>query len=203
MPHDLAAPHHRDPVGDGADLAQLVGDEDDALALVAQGDHDAHQVVDLLRGEHGGGLVEDQEARVVGQRLEDLDALLDADGQLLHDRVRVDRHAVALGQLEHAPFGARGVQDRATLATQHQVLGDGEDIDQHEVLVHHPDAGGHRLARVGEGLRDAVDHDLAAVGRQQAVQDVHQRRLARAVLPQQAVDLAGSHVEVNPVDGGE
>ena len=32
--HHLAAAHHRDAVGDGHDLAQLVGDEDDGLALV-------------------------------------------------------------------------------------------------------------------------------------------------------------------------
>ena len=32
LAHDLAEPDHGDPVGDLADLAQLVGDEDDGLA---------------------------------------------------------------------------------------------------------------------------------------------------------------------------
>ena len=37
----------------------------------------------------------------------------------------------------------------ALLAAQDQVLGDGEHLDQHEVLVHHADPGGHRLLGVG------------------------------------------------------
>ena len=53
------------------------------------------QLVDLLRGQHRGRLVEDQDARVAIERLEDLDALLLADADLLDDRVRVDGQAVA------------------------------------------------------------------------------------------------------------
>ena len=41
--------------------------------------------------------------------------------------------------------------------------------------------------------------DLALVGRGQPVQDVHQGRLAGAVLAEQRVDLAGPDVEVDPV----
>ena len=49
--------------------------------------HDVHQVVGLLRGEHRGRLVEDQHLGVADQRLDDLDALLDADRQVLHQGV--------------------------------------------------------------------------------------------------------------------
>ena len=45
----------------------------------------------------------------------------------------------------------------------------------------------------------AVDEDLALVGRVQPVQDVHQGALARAVLAQQAVDLAGLDDEVDVI----
>jgi hypothetical protein len=71
------------------------------------------------------------------------------------------------------------------------VLGDGEDRDQHEVLVHHADAGGHRVP----GRRRspvAVDEDLALVGLVEPVEHVHQRALAGTVLAEQGVDLAGS-----------
>ncbi len=44
-----AAPDDGDVVGDLTHLAELVGDEHDRPALVAQGAHDGHEVVDLLR----------------------------------------------------------------------------------------------------------------------------------------------------------
>jgi hypothetical protein len=44
--------------------------------------------------------------------------------------------------------------------------------------------------RRGEVLDDAVEQDLALVGLKQAVEHVHQRGLAGAVLAEEAVDLA-------------
>ena len=41
---------------------------------------------------------------------------------------------------------------------------------------------------------------LAAVGRSQALEDLDRRRLAGAVRAEQAEDLAGRDVEVDPVD---
>ena len=100
-----AAPDHRDPVGDGLDLAQLVGDEDDRLAGSASAAHDREQLVGLLRGQHRGRLVEDEQVDVAGERLDDLDPLLRADRQVLDQRVRVDRQAVALGDLGDVAAG--------------------------------------------------------------------------------------------------
>ena len=76
------------------------------------------------------------------------------------------------------------------LAAEHDVLGDGEDRDQHEVLVDHADAGGDGVAGRGERDRLAVDDDLALGRLEQPVEHVHQRRLAGTVLTEQAVDLA-------------
>ena len=88
--HDAAPSQHRDAIGDGDDLAQLVRDEHDADALGAQPADRAEQCVDVQRGEHGGRLVEDQHATVVMERLEDLDALALADRQLLDASIGVD-----------------------------------------------------------------------------------------------------------------
>jgi hypothetical protein len=49
-------------------------------------------------GEHRGRLVEDQQAGVAVERLEDLDPLLEADREVLDQRVGVDRQPGALGQ---------------------------------------------------------------------------------------------------------
>ena len=102
LAHDLAEPDDGDAVGDLADLAELVGDEDDGCPGRLELAHDLHQLVGLLRREHGGRLVEDEHLRVARERLDDLDALLHADGQILDERVGVDVEAEALRDLAHA-----------------------------------------------------------------------------------------------------
>ena len=71
------------------------------------------------------------------------------------------------------------------------------------MLVHHADAGAHRVAGAVEVLHDVVEEDLALVGLVEPVEHVHERRLARAVLAEQAVDLAGLHDEIDVVVGDE
>ena len=91
--HHLAVAHDVDRVGDRHDLAQLVRDQDDGHAARAQGAQDAEQLIGLLRRQHRGRLVEDQDARAAIQRLQDLDALLLADRQVADQRVGIDAAA--------------------------------------------------------------------------------------------------------------
>ena len=67
------------------------------------------------------------------------------------------------------------------------------------MLVHHADPHADRLARRVDVHRLAAEEDLALVGLQQPVEDVHERRLARPVLPEQGVHLAAAHVEIDAV----
>ena len=74
------------------------------------------------------------------------------------------------------------------------------------MLVDHPHPGVDRGARRAELDWTPVDHDLALVGVVEPVQDVHQRRLAGAVLPEERVDLARAEIEADVVvcdDAGE
>ena len=48
--------------------------------------------------------------------------------------------------------------------------------------MHHADAKGDGVAGTTDMRLLAVDVNLTGIGRKQAVQDVHQRRLARSVL---------------------
>jgi hypothetical protein len=92
------------------------------------------------------------------------------------------------------------------LVCQDDVLGHRHDGDQHEVLVHHSDPTLDRgLGRADlDGL--TVHQDLALVGRIEAVEDAHERRLPGAVLAEERVHLAAPEVEVDVVvreDAGE
>src|SRR5690606_9680824 len=103
---DLAAPDHGDDVGDGLDLFELVADEQDRGARGREGAHDVEQFADLGGGEHRRGFVEDEQFGLGAREgLDDLDALLDADGQVLADRVGVEVQAVLFGDLAHGPAG--------------------------------------------------------------------------------------------------
>ncbi len=86
------------------------------------------------------------------------------------------------------------------LASEKDVRGGVEGVDQLELLMDHADA---EPAGVGGSVhhhRRAVDGDLAGVRPMDAAEDLHQRRLARAVLADQPDDLAGSHVEVHSIE---
>ena len=57
------------------------------------------ELLDLLGSQDRRGLVEDEDVRLPVQRLEDLDALPDADRQVLDDRVRIDLAARARSEI--------------------------------------------------------------------------------------------------------
>ncbi len=66
---------HGDVVGDGLDLLQAMGDQEDRLAGGAQRANDGEQLLGLGRGQRRGRLVEDQQLDVGGERAGDLDEL--------------------------------------------------------------------------------------------------------------------------------
>jgi len=72
----------------------------------------------------------------------------------------------------HRPSGT--TQKRALFAAEQQVFEDGEGLDQHEVLVDHPDPSGDRVLRRAEADGPAPDGDLAGIGREVPVEQPHQ-----------------------------
>ena len=99
-------------------------------------------------------------------------------------------------RLEH--LGRRGVHRAAVdaaapaerLAAHEDVLGDAQVGEQRRLLVDHRDPAARDAAGPAEHRRLAVDAQLAAVGLMDAGEDLHQGRLAGAVLAEQGVHLA-------------
>ena len=199
--HHLAAPDDGDGVRDGLHLTELVGNEDDGGAVALELAHDVQQLIGILRSQHGRGLIEDEHLGVADECLDDFHALLHAHGEVFDQRVGVDVESVPVGDLPDLPAGVIQVQESAGLGglrSQCHILRDSKDRDQHEVLVHHADAGRHGVAGAAEGDRFVVDQDFALCGLVQSVEDVHQRGLASAVLAEQTVNLPGfdDHIDV-------
>ena len=184
-----------------------MADEDDRFAVGLQAPEDAEQLTGLLRCQHGRRLVEDEDLGPAIERLEDLDALLLPDGDLGDECARLDDQPVLLGQLANVLLGGSLVEeDAGRLLAEHDVLRDGHHGNEHEMLVHHADAGMDGIARRVEAHGLAVQEDLSGIGPIEPVEDVHQRRLAGAVLAEQRVHLTAPDVEADVVvryDAGE
>ncbi len=198
----LAPPDDRDPVRDLEDFVELVADEQDAVTLGRQPAQDLEDLLGLLRCQDRGRLVEHEDSRIAVEGLEDLDPLLPADGQRADLGVGIDLEAEAFAELPDPAARFLSVEEDRVghrLVAEEDVLGDGEDRDQHEVLVDHVDPASDRVRRTGDVDRFAVEQDLPLVRPGKAVQDVHQGRLAGAVLAEQGVDLTGLDVEVDRV----
>ena len=165
----------------------------------------AEQLVDLLRHQDGGRLVEDQDAGAAVEHLGDLDPLPGADAEVLDQHVGVEVEGVAVGDLEDPAAGLGAVQPAAPrgLAAQDDVLQDGEVVGQHEVLVDHADAGAIASAGLRKRHLAAVERDRALVGAVHAVEGLHQRRLAGAVLAHDGVHLAAADPQLDVAVGDD
>ena len=199
----LALAQHGAAVSHGGNLVELMGDEEDGLALCRQIAHDLQQLLNFLRGQHGGGLVKNQDFIVPVQHLQDFGTLLHTHGDILHQCIGVDLQAVLLGQshnlfpclvpLEEAVFGV--------LHTQNDVVQHREALHQLKVLVHHADAQGVGIIGVVDGDNFPILPDKALLRLIQAEQDAHQRGLTGAVFPQQGVDFTPAQLQGHIVVG--
>ena len=188
----LALAKHGAAVGHGHDLGQLVGDEEDGLALLGEASHDFHQLVDFLRGEHGGRLVQDEDFVVAVEHLEDLHALLHADRYIFNQGIGINAHPIPIAQFQNLFAGVLLLKkaQSGVLCAEDDVVQHGEDVHQLEVLMHHSDV--QRVCVVGIVDVDdlAVLLDGSLIRLIQAEQHAHQRGLARAVFSQQGVNFA-------------
>ena len=195
----LALAEHGHAVGHVQHLVQLVGDDDEGLAVGLHVAHDGKELVRLLRGQHGGGLIQDQDIRAAVQHLDDLDSLLLGNGHVVDLHVGVDVKAVSVADVLDLFAGI--VQIQLTLETENDILGGGEQIDQLEVLVDHADAQIKCILgrRDGDGL--IVDVDLSLIREINTGEHIHQSGLAAAVFTQQGQDLTLAQFHVDGVIG--
>src|SRR5688572_28813664 len=106
---DAAGVEQADAIAEQLGFGQVVGGEEDRLAPVAQA---AHVVAQEAAGEDvqaGGGLVEDEERRVVNQGARDRDPLLLAGRELLAAAAEEMGEIEGCGHLGDAPVEPRPV----------------------------------------------------------------------------------------------
>ena len=139
----LAAAQDGGGVAEPLHLFELVADVEDGAALGLQPLQHDEKLVGLLRGQHRGRLVEDQEFRILHQRADDLDALTLADRQLPDLAPGIERKPVKIGHLLEARRHV--LEGFLAVEPERDVLGDGEIFEQREMLEHHADAAARAL----------------------------------------------------------
>ena len=197
----LALAQDGDTVTDGQDLVQLVGDDDDRLAVGLHVADDAEQLLGLLRGQNCRRLVEDQDVRAAVQHLDDLQRLLLADAHLVDLLVEVKGELVLFADGAGLVVDLFQVELLAAAHRQGDILRRGEHVHELEVLVDHADAQVQRVAGGADGRRLVADIDLALVGEVDTGDHVHQGRLAAAIFAQQGQNLAAAHAQGNILVG--
>ena len=171
------------------------------MAVLGQTAHEAERRDRFLVGQHRGGLVQDEDSSAEEQHLEDLDALLLGDGELADDGVGIDVETDFRRLRRDLPGCIAGAAHaQGVPAGEDDVLGDRETLHQLVVLVDHPDAEASRVGRRSDRGRPAVDRDGAFVRGVEPAGDIHQGRLAGAVLPEQGVDFAPIAGERRPLE---
>ena len=188
---DLAPAQHGAGIAQRANLVQLVADVQNAAALRRELLEHHKQFFYRLGREHRGRLVQDEQLRVGEQRADDFHPLHFAHTQGVHRTFGVNVQAVLGGFLADA--AGHLTQAQAFVQTEPHVFGHRDGVKQIEMLEHHADAKRARLFGVAHMGHLAVKGNLAGVGLDGAVDDLHQRGLARAVFAQHGVGLAWQH----------
>src|SRR3984957_18600843 len=189
---DLAVSHDGETISDGSDLFHTMRNIDDRLARISPSPDHLEQAVALLRRQARRRLVECDDAASSRQRAANLDELTIGHAELGDGRIdpemRCERPENLDGRLA-VPSARHNVQS-GRLAEKN-ILRHIELWNEAEFLAHKSDAKRQRMA----GALDLngpkrIDLDFARIGWNDAEQKLHQRRLARAVLTEQCVDLA-------------
>ena len=197
----LAAAQNGGGVAQPLHLLQLVADVEDRAAFRLQPVEHDEELVGLLRRQHRGRLVEDQEFRILHQRADDLDALALADRELPDLAPGIERKPVNFGYLLEP---RRHVLERfLAVEAERHVLGDGEVVEQREMLEHHADAAGTRFRWSGQHHLLALPAHLAFARLDQAVDGLDQGGFSGAVLAEQGMDLPRPDIDVDRVVGEE
>ena len=102
--------------------------------------------------------------------------------------LRIDLKTI-LGRLDPDAFGHLA-QTQRTIKPEPHVFSDREGVKETEMLKHHGNPEGAGLLRVAHVHRFAIEQHGAIVGFDGAIDDFHERGLARPVFSEHGMDAA-------------
>ena len=191
----FALSENGDNVGYRHYLVQLVGDEDDGLAVLLHGLQHVEELLGLLRRKHRRRLVQDKDIR---SPVEDLDDLY---GHLVDLLIRIYLETVFLSDLLYPGGDDLPVQLAFFLQSQNDILSSRKHVHQFEVLMDHSYLVVEGIFGGFDGYRLAVDQDLSLIGEIYPGQHIHECGLAGTVLSQKRHDHAAIQIKIHRIIG--
>ncbi len=180
---------------------QFVGNEQNAAPFAGKLLENINELGHLRRGEHGGGLVQNQQLNILQKAADDLHALLFTHRQGVHLPVRIDRQAIFLAHRHNAlAQRAHGTVFRLS-QVQRDIFRDGQSVEQRKVLKHHAHSERPGLGGSLDRHLLIVPQHLTGIGLDHAIDHLHEGAFAGAILPQQCVNFTGRDFEVHRVVG--
>ncbi len=198
-----AVSQYHEAIGNRLHFFDEVRDVDDGQAARLEASEQIEQRAHVGVTEAARRLVEDEDAAPHRERPRDFHELLRrrleiANGGIWRDvgvaellERRPCRVAHLVPSYDAAPHG---------FDAQHDVFHHAEVRRQRQFLVDHRDAGPARVERIARRKRLAGQPHRAAVRRERACENRHQRALARAVLADERAHLARRHREIDRVE---
>jgi len=192
---DAAVVDDADARTEARGLLHVVRRVDDGQAGAGAGLKEVEDRVARLGIDADGGLVAEEELRLVEQRGDEIEAALHAPGKRLHGI------AAAVGKLDRLEGGGDAGLEFASAETVERAE-EAEILLGAEVLVER-DRLGHEAEGGAVGERLAVEGDGAAVGLAQPGDEGHEGRLAGAVRTKEAEEFAAGDVDRDAIERGE
>ena len=160
--------------------------------------------VGLVAAESGGGLVEDEQPRILGKLAADLDDLAFRDGEIAQFGAglafEMERRKLTFRAAQHfAPVDqgndTREVALRRVLKAD--IFGDGQRLDELELLMHQRDPRASGIAGPLQQHLAPSHENIAGVGKLFPAEQARQGRFARAVLADNRMDLASVKIDAD------
>ena len=190
-----AVVEHDDVVGELIGLFEVLRREDDRGAVAHEVAEHLPEVVAAARVETGGGLVEEQHARVGDEARREVEAAAHAARERLHEPVATRRRGRAARAARRPGRRACCLREVVQATDHHEVLAGAHQPVDRGLLGRDPDALAHG-ERVARTTSSPATRRRALGGLRQRGEDADRRGLARAVVAEQPEDRAGGHVEV-------
>ena len=179
----------------------MVADKDHGHAFGLEFFEHGKECINLLAGERGSRLIQDEDARVHGQRLGDFHELLLGHAQLTHRHVQIHVQADKVQcRLCLCPEVLAIDQPKTAWGPpEHDVFGHGHGGHKVEFLVNGGDAQRLRGLGIWDFHLCAIYQDAAGIWRVHTGNHLDEGRFSRAVLTQQGLHLAAADGEVYPL----
>ncbi len=179
------------------DLFQLMGDQNNSLAIVTQTSDNLQKKFNLLRSQHGSWFVKDQDLGFPVEHFENFHALLHGDVDLLDHLCGLHFQPEFAGESQDVFVGFLQVYGREKTQsflhrfhTHNDIFGDRVVAYQFKMLVYHTDIQFCGVIGRLNLYLFTTDDDLAFVWLIHTEKHAHQGGFTGAVFPKECVDFA-------------